>query len=524
MFGALLMPQGVGLFAGCGTALLSMKRKQSRDEEDPEPNPDPPDCAGYGASPSEGKRQMLGRMAQNRCEELNPTMYFCSLACPAHPWLTLGLCPLALAQRRKRASLNACRFAGAVLDDDDQTLQPQQAPEAPGTSAGPSTAEQPHTSPTEQQSTATLMPPRTYADAVMAQTPVLAQPLPALAVPALQPLMATCSAATSPTATSTALIPTATSGTASPASPTATPTAPISTATSTAMTSTAITSTTPISTAISTAITSTAITSTAPISTAAGATTVLAQTLQPQQAPEAPGTSAGSSTAEQPHTSPTEQQSTATLMPPRTYADALMAQNPVLAQPVRTVVAQPLPPSTAQRPLGPPSSQPPPELMMPSMSPFYPSTTATGAACTSGNASTQTLQSIFMTRVMCDFTPRRPSSLPTWKWATLEQLLDRLALHSPREVFQLGPNSLRQLITEWYKDHPAFAGLPYTAWGKRLKDMDPAAHPRSLVFKFSFEYTPAGQPLPMPPSPPSRPAGPGGPSSSAGYSATYFGP
>ena len=71
MFGALLMPQGVGLFAGCGTALLSMKRKQPvprehGDEEDPEPNPDPPDCAGYGASPQEGKRQMLGRMAQNR--------------------------------------------------------------------------------------------------------------------------------------------------------------------------------------------------------------------------------------------------------------------------------------------------------------------------------------------------------------------------------------------------------------------------------------------------------------------------
>ena len=106
MFGALLMPQGVGLFA-C-TALLSMKRsrKQPRDEEDPEPNPDPPDCAGYGASPQEGKRQMLGRMAQNRCEELKlPTMYFCSLACPAHPWLTLGLCPLALAQRHRRALL-----------------------------------------------------------------------------------------------------------------------------------------------------------------------------------------------------------------------------------------------------------------------------------------------------------------------------------------------------------------------------------------------------------------------------------
>ena len=72
MFGALLMSQGVGLFA-CGTALLRMKRKQPRDAEDPEPNPDPPDCAGYGASPSEGsKRQMLGRMAQNRCEAEAP--------------------------------------------------------------------------------------------------------------------------------------------------------------------------------------------------------------------------------------------------------------------------------------------------------------------------------------------------------------------------------------------------------------------------------------------------------------------
>ena len=106
-----------------------------------------------------------------------------------------------------------------------------------------------------------------------------------------------------------------------------------------------------------------------------------------------------------------------------------------------------------------------------------------------------------MTHVMCDFTPRRPSALPTWKWATLEQLLDRLQLHAPREVWQLGPNSLRQLITEWYKDHPAFTGLPFTSWGKRLKDMDPQAHPRSLVFKFSFEYTPGGQSQPSQPGP-----------------------
>ena len=306
-------------------------------------------------------------------------------------------------------------------DDAEQTLAEQQPPVTPGTSAGPSTTtQQPHTSPTEQLSTATLMPPAS----VMAQTPVLAQPLPALAVHAQQPLMAT-STATYSTASSYPR----------DLSPTATSTAPISTA--------------PISIATSTEITSTA---------TSGAT--------------------------------------------------------VMAQLVRTIVAQPLAPSPAHRPLGPPLPQPPPELMMPSMSPFYPSTTDTSAASTSGNASSQFIQSIFMTRVMCDFTPKPPSALPTWKWATLEQLLDRLQLHVPWEMAQLRPDTLRQYITEWYKDHPAFASLPFTAWGKRLKDMDPAAHPRSLVFKFSFEYTPAEQSLPLY-SPVPRPSG--GPGSSAMY-------
>ena len=109
---------------------------------------------------------------------------------------------------------------------------------------------------------------------------------------------------------------------------------------------------------------------------------------------------------------------------------------------------------------------------------------------TSQQTSERTLRAIFASRVMCDFTPRSPRTLPTWRWATLEQLLDRLQRHAPTEVWHLGPNSLRQLITEWYKDHPAFAGLAFSAWGKRLKDTDPQAHPRSLVFKFSFEHTP----------------------------------
>ena len=84
---------------------------------------------------------------------------------------------------------------------------------------------------------------------------------------------------------------------------------------------------------------------------------------------------------------------------------------------------------------------------------------------------------------MCDFTPRPPKEFPTSRWATLEQLVLQLEPYAPEEVARIGPQNLRQLITEWYKGHPAFAGLAYSAWGKRLKDMHPLAHPRSLTYK-----------------------------------------
>ena len=102
------------------------------------------------------------------------------------------------------------------------------------------------------------------------------------------------------------------------------------------------------------------------------------------------------------------------------------------------------------------------------------------------------LQEIFTMHVMCDFTPRAPKGFPTSRWATLEQLVLQLQPHAPAEVARIGAQNLRQLITEWYKGHPTFAGLAYSAWGKRLKDMHPLAHPRSLTYKFSFEYTPGG--------------------------------
>ena len=106
--------------------------------------------------------------------------------------------------------------------------------------------------------------------------------------------------------------------------------------------------------------------------------------------------------------------------------------------------------------------------------------------------SSLSLKEIFTMHVAPDFTPRAPKAFHTLKWATLEELILRLQQHAPAEVARLGPQNLRQLITEWYKGHPVFAGLCFSEWGKRLKDLHPHAHPRSLTYKFSLEFTPGG--------------------------------
>ena len=102
------------------------------------------------------------------------------------------------------------------------------------------------------------------------------------------------------------------------------------------------------------------------------------------------------------------------------------------------------------------------------------------------------LKAIFVNCVMCDYTPRNPKQFPSSRWTTLEELVSKLAKHAPVEVREIGHQNLRQIITEWYKDHPKFRELPFSAWGKRLKDKTPGAHPRSLCFKFCFEYPQAG--------------------------------
>ena len=100
------------------------------------------------------------------------------------------------------------------------------------------------------------------------------------------------------------------------------------------------------------------------------------------------------------------------------------------------------------------------------------------------------LQEVFTMHVMCDYTPTHPKHLPKSKWASVERLAIQLEHYAPAEVKQLGRSGLKQMITVWFADHPAFAGLPFSAWCKKLKDDSPQAQPRGQVIKFSFEYTP----------------------------------
>ena len=79
-----------------------------------------------------------------------------------------------------------------------------------------------------------------------------------------------------------------------------------------------------------------------------------------------------------------------------------------------------------------------------------------------------------------------------------KELVCLFEIHAPSEVRHAGPGSLKQLIIAWFKDHPAFAGLEVKKWCRKLTDNDPQAPPRSQVFKFSFEYTPGGQPQTLP--------------------------
>ena len=85
-------------------------------------------------------------------------------------------------------------------------------------------------------------------------------------------------------------------------------------------------------------------------------------------------------------------------------------------------------------------------------------------------------------------------------WVSCDELLGLLRPYAPVEVRDLSSETLRQLITEWYKDHPAYADQPFYAWCKKLKDKNaPRSDPRqggrnrSQHFKFPFQLTSRAQ-------------------------------
>ena len=108
------------------------------------------------------------------------------------------------------------------------------------------------------------------------------------------------------------------------------------------------------------------------------------------------------------------------------------------------------------------------------------------------NAPPDALQKKFETLVMCNFTPsmapRRPHELPTSRWASFTTLYRLFQPHNQGEVWLMGPGNLKQLITKWYKDHPAFAGLAVEQWCRRLSTRNEMRAGNVTVFYFCFEH------------------------------------
>ena len=100
---------------------------------------------------------------------------------------------------------------------------------------------------------------------------------------------------------------------------------------------------------------------------------------------------------------------------------------------------------------------------------------------------------------MCDFTPRHPDDLPQSQWVSYDTLYQLFQPHAPLDVWQKGPGNLKQLITEWYQDDPAFTGLAPSAWCKRLVTRNEPQHGqgrggrKTYYTCFSFEYRPNGR-------------------------------
>ena len=108
-------------------------------------------------------------------------------------------------------------------------------------------------------------------------------------------------------------------------------------------------------------------------------------------------------------------------------------------------------------------------------------------AVSGGSSTCSTVEDKFYMHVICNYTPRAPGELPMKRWVSCAQMLRELQPHAPAKDY------VNQLITDHFKNHPTFAGHPFCAWCKKLKDFDAPAGGRKNVMKFSLEYTPTEQ-------------------------------
>ena len=107
------------------------------------------------------------------------------------------------------------------------------------------------------------------------------------------------------------------------------------------------------------------------------------------------------------------------------------------------------------------------------------------AAASECSSACSTVEEKFAMHVICNYTPRTPGELPMRLWVSCGQVLRQLQPHAPAEDY------IKHWITNHFKDHPTFAGLPFSAWCKKLEDYNaPAGGRRPTVMKFSLQYTP----------------------------------
>ena len=91
------------------------------------------------------------------------------------------------------------------------------------------------------------------------------------------------------------------------------------------------------------------------------------------------------------------------------------------------------------------------------------------------------------------FTPKHPSTLPKSQWLSYTRLFSTVQPYAPARVWKQGPGNLKQLVIEWCKHHPAYAGLAVSAWCMRQTDDDQLVLPgqrQPTVYKFCLECTP----------------------------------